>query len=387
MTMRHWTATVAVVALVAACGRDAERQPPAAAGDESGGGERVTLEPEALKETGLTTVEVERRAFSDEIRATAVIKPNESARPREPAHSGAPSRCAPSSAQWCSRVSSSRTSTASNSGEEGGLPAGADEPGGRATQLRAGEGLFKQRISSRRTTWRRGEFERSDAAYRAARSAAPRRPRRRGDRGDHLGRRATPLPFPILAPFGDGHRAARDGGRAVRPEDEPYTIADLSTLWILLDVYEKDLGRVAVGKDVEVRVDAFPEARFHGQIAYLSQVLDESTRTARARVEVDNQDGRLRPGMFATAIITLAAAGAETVVVVPEAAIQRVHGKPTAFVEESPGSYQARPLSLGRQTGGVVEVAEGLAPGERVVTDGAFALKSVLLKDELAGED
>ncbi|HJW68356.1 MAG TPA: efflux RND transporter periplasmic adaptor subunit, partial [Candidatus Binatia bacterium] len=165
----------------------------------------------------------------------------------------------------------------------------------------------------------------------------------------------------------------------MRPEDKVYAVADLRTLWILLDVYEKDLARVAVGKDVEVRVDAYPDARFHGKIAYLSDVLDESTRTARARVEVHNVDGRLRPGMFATAIITLPGSAGRQVVVVPDAAIQRVRGQPTAFVEESPGSYLVRPLTLGRQAGDVVEVQAGLQPGERVVTDGAFTLKSLLL--------
>src|SRR5262249_59720817 len=113
--------------------------------------------------------------------------------------------------------------------------------------------------------------------------------------------------------------------------------------------------------------------------------IDESTRTARARVEVDNAGGRLRPGMFATAIVTLPDATARPAVVVPEAAVQRVRGQPTAFVEESPGSYLVRPLTLGQQAGDVVEVQAGLQPGERVVTDGGVTLKSLLFEDELAG--
>jgi len=91
--------------------------------------------------------------------------------------------------------------------------------------------------------------------------------------------------------------------------------------------------------------------------------------------------------MFAaTAIITLPGSTARPVVVVPEGAIQRVRGQPTAFVEESPGSYLVRPLTLGQQAGDVVEVQTGLQPGERVVTEGGFTLKSLLLKDELAGD-
>jgi membrane fusion protein, heavy metal efflux system len=252
-------------------------------------------------------------------------------------------------------------------------------------------GLFKQRISSEKDYLEtKGEFERSEAAYRAAREAL----RLVGiadadiDRITWGGRGEALSHFPILSPFlGTVIEQHIVVGELIRPEDKVYAIADLRTLWILLDVYEKDLGRVAVGKDVEVRVDAYPEARFQGTIAYLSDVLDESTRTARARVEVDNADGRLRPGMFATAIITLPGSAGRPVVVVPDAAIQRVRGQPTAFVEESPGSYLVRRLTLGRQAGDVVEVQAGLQAGERVVTDGAFTLKSLLLKDELAGDE
>jgi cobalt-zinc-cadmium efflux system membrane fusion protein len=252
-------------------------------------------------------------------------------------------------------------------------------------------GLFRQRISSEKDYLAaKGEFERSDAAYRAAREAL----RLVGiadaeiDRIAWGGQGHALSHFPILSPF---HGTVIEQhvvvGELIRPEDKVYAIADLRTLWILLDIYEKDIGRVAVGKEVEVRVDAYPERRFHGQITYLSDVLDESTRTARARVEVDNEDRRLRPGMFATAIVALPGAASSAVAVIPETAIQNVRGRPTAFVEESPGSYSVRPLTLGRRAGGLVEVQDGLEPGDRVVTEGAFTLKSNLLKAELAGDE
>ncbi|MGH9391298.1 MAG: efflux RND transporter periplasmic adaptor subunit, partial [Vicinamibacteria bacterium] len=253
------------------------------------------------------------------------------------------------------------------------------------------ERLFKQRISSEKEYFEaKGEFERSDAAYRAGREAL----RLVGLTDAEIdgitwGGKGHPLShFPILAPFGgtviEQHITT---GELVRPEDKPYTIADLATLWILLDIYEKDLGRVSIGKDVQVRVDAYPDAPFSGQIVYLSHVLDESTRTARARVEIDNRAGRLRTGMFATAIVALPAQGSSAVLLVPDAAVQRVHGEPAAFVEESPGTYSVRALTLGAQAGERIEVKAGLHEGERVVTTGAFTLKSTLLKGELAGED
>jgi cobalt-zinc-cadmium efflux system membrane fusion protein len=91
--------------------------------------------------------------------------------------------------------------------------------------------------------------------------------------------------------------------------------------------------------------------------------------------------------MFATATIELPGDGGAEAITVPEAAIQQIHGKPTAFVEAAPGNFEARPLSLGARSGDFVEVKAGLSAGEKVVTKGAFSLKSALLKDELAGED
>jgi cobalt-zinc-cadmium efflux system membrane fusion protein len=91
--------------------------------------------------------------------------------------------------------------------------------------------------------------------------------------------------------------------------------------------------------------------------------------------------------MFATARIELTPGAPVAKLTVPGEAIQTIHGKPTAFVERSAGSYEARTLDLGSESRGLVEVKAGLAAGERVVTRGAFALKSELLKDQLAGEE
>jgi cobalt-zinc-cadmium efflux system membrane fusion protein len=393
--MRRRTLTLLVpILLGAACGSSPEA--PASRTAEparSPSTERVALSAEALRTTAIATVPVEQRPLTNEIRATAVIKPNEN----RLAHVSPPipGRAIAVKAVLGDQVEPRQVLALLDSLELGEkksafLQAQTNLEVARRNYEREA-GLFKQRISSEKDYLEtKGEFERSDAAYRAAREAL----RLVGiadadiDRITWGGKGEALSHFPILSPF---HGTVIEQhivvGELIRPEDKVYAIADLRTLWILLDVYEKDLGRVAVGKDVEVRVDAYPEARFQGKIAYLSDVLDESTRTARARVEVDNADGRLRPGMFATAIITLPGSAGRPVVVVPDAAIQRVRGQPTAFVEESPGSYLVRPLTLGRQAGDVVEVQAGLQPGERVVTDGAFTLKSLLLKDDLPGDE
>jgi cobalt-zinc-cadmium efflux system membrane fusion protein len=385
---------LASMLLCAACGASPE-QPESRTTETAGGqgGERVNLPAEALRTTPISTAPVEQRELTDEIRATAVIKPNEN----RLAHVSPPipGRAIAVQAVLGDRVEPGQVLALLDSLELGEkksafLQARTNLEVARRNYEREA-GLFKQRISSEKDYLEsKGEFERSEAAYRAAREAL----RLVGiadadiERISWGGTGSALSQFPIRSPFrGTVIEQHVVVGELVRPEEKVYAIADLETLWILLDIYEKDLAQVAIGKDVEVRVDAYPDARFHGKIAYLSDVLDESTRTARARVEVDNSDGRLRPGMFATAIVTLPGSTARPVVVVPEAAVQRVRGQPTAFVEEQPGSYLVRSLTLGRQTGDLVEVQAGLQPGERVVTDGGFTLKSLLLKDELAGDE
>jgi cobalt-zinc-cadmium efflux system membrane fusion protein len=384
-----------LLVLVAGCRQEpaAEEATAAGAPHTEPGGERVVLSPAAVAGLNLKTIPAERRVLDAAIRATAVIRPNEN----RLAHVSPriPGKVVEVKAVLGDRVAAGQILAFLDSLELGEkksafLQARANLDVGRRNYRRE-ERLFKQRISSEKDYLEsKGEFERNDAAYRASREAL----RLLGltDKGIEeiaWGGKDHPLShFPILAPFAGAIIAQHVSlGELIKPEEKPYTIADLTTLWILLNVYEKDLGRIKVGTGAEVRVDAYPDERFSGQIVYLSDVLDEATRTARARVEVDNRAGRLRPGMFATATITLPGNTATPVVTVPTAAVQRINGRPTAFVEESAGSYAVRHLTLGHETEGVVEVQAGVAAGERVVTDGSFTLKSEFLKDQLAGEE
>jgi cobalt-zinc-cadmium efflux system membrane fusion protein len=387
---------LALLALLSSCRSDPVAEAPAstaAAVQAEPGGERLVLSAAAVSGLELKTVPAERVTLDAVIRATAVIRPNEirlaHVSPR------IPGRVVEVGAVLGDRVQADQPLAFLDSLELGEkksafLQARANLEVARRNHDRE-ERLFKQRISSEKDYLEaKGEFERSDAAYRAAREAL-----RLLGLGEAAieeitwGGKDHPLShFPIQAPFAgtiiEQHITL---GELIQPDQKPYTIADLSTLWILVDVYEKDLGRIAVGTAAEVRVDAFPDERFAGQIAYVSDVLDEATRTARARIEVDNRGGRLRPGMFAAATITLPSTSAVPLVTIPAAAVQRIKDRPVAFVEESPGSYAVRHLTLGREADALVEVHSGVAEGERVVTDGSFTLKSEVLKDQLAGED
>jgi membrane fusion protein, heavy metal efflux system len=384
-----------LLVLASACReeRAAERPPAATAAHTEAGGVRIVLSPAAVTGLDLKTALAERRTLGAAIRATAVIRANEN----RLAHVSPriPGKAVEVKTVLGDRVGAGQILAFLDSLELGEkksayLQARANLDVARRNYERE-ERLFKQHISSEKDYLEaKGEFERSDAAYRAGREAL----RLLGLTDKEIeditwGGKDHPLShFPILAPFaGTVIEQHITIGELIRPEEKPYTIADLSTLWIVLDIYEKDLARVELGTAAEVRVDAYPNERFSGQIVYVSDILDEATRTARARVEVDNHHGRLRPGMFATAIITLPGDTATPAVTVPAAAIQRINGLPVAFVEESSGSYAVRHLTLGRETEGEMEVQAGLAEGERVVTDGSFILKSEVLKGQLGGED
>jgi len=114
-------------------------------------------------------------------------------------------------------------------------------------------------------------------------------------------------------------------------------------------------------------------------------VVDEKKRTVRARAEIDNKDGRLRPGMFAE-VSVLGAAEGDAVSLIPDTAVQNIQGDPIVFVERSRGVFELRHVRLGEEREGLVSVTEGLREGERVVVQGSFILKAEFLKGTLEEE-
>jgi len=361
-------------------------------GDEHGkeeGEERITLPAEALQTVSFKVVTVERRGLEQEIRATAVIKPNEN----RFAHVSLriPGKAIEVKALLGDPVEPGQTLAELDSLELGErkaafLQARTNLDVARRNYERE-ERLFKQKISSEKEYLEaKGEFERSQAAFQAAREAL----RLVGLTDAEIekvawGGKGHPLShFPLVAPFaGTVVEKHITVGELVKPDDKPYVIADLSTLWILLDIYEQDLGRVDRGAKTRLAVDAYPGELFQGKVTYVSNLLDETTRTAQARVEIPNPDHKLKPGMFVTATIIVPVPDAADVLAIPAEAVQQVRGKPMAFVQEAEGVFVPRELHLGRDSGPYVEVKGGVQKGEQVVTEGGFYLKSTLLKEEM----
>ena len=191
--------------------------------------------------------------------------------------------------------------------------------------------------------------------------------------------------FNVTAPFA-GVVVARDAslGEMAAPADHLFTVANLQRLWIELDVFERDLARIARGQDVEVTTAAYPGRSFPGTIVYIGDILDPQTRTVRARVEVPNPREVLKPGMFATARIAVGSGG-QPFVVVPEAAVQELEGRKVVFVPgDRPGEFRAQPVQVGEQLeGGKIVILSGLTDDSRIVIAGAFSLRSELAEGEI----
>jgi cobalt-zinc-cadmium efflux system membrane fusion protein len=175
-------------------------------------------------------------------------------------------------------------------------------------------------------------------------------------------------------------------GEMVNSEKALFTVADLSTLWVVIDVYEKDISRLRLGTGVKVSVTAFPEKTFKGKISYVGDVVDEKTRTEKARVTIDNSSGLLKPGMFANVLTEAASGGAERLIAVPEEAVLIDGTKKYVFVQTAPDKFKRRDIEAGRSLGKQLEVTLGLKEGEAVAVKGSFILKSELKKGEIEGD-
>ena len=181
-------------------------------------------------------------------------------------------------------------------------------------------------------------------------------------------------------------------GEIVEPQSQLFEIADLSRLWVWIDVFERDLARVHLDDDVEIHVDTYPEIGFAGKVVFLGNQIETESRTARARIEVPNPEGRLRPGMFARVRISdphAADGKAESVSVlaVPEGALQREGNAYLVFVALGDGKFESRKVRTGRRGDGFVEILDGLSAGEAVAVSGTFVLKSEASKESLGGEE
>ena len=186
------------------------------------------------------------------------------------------------------------------------------------------------------------------------------------------------LPAPVS---GTVISRAANPGEVVEANKEILRVADLSTVWVVAQVYEKDLARVRVGSGASVTAEAYPSRLFRGRVTFVDPQLDQATRTAQVRVELANPGQALKLGMYVNVAFGATGAAEATAPTVPASAVQNLNGRQVVFLAtQDPDTYVMRPVRLGAEGGGRYPVLEGLFVGDRVVTEGSFMLRAEWLK-------
>lgn len=194
----------------------------------------------------------------------------------------------------------------------------------------------------------------------------------------------TLRPFELKAPF-DGVITAYDiaQGETVEAGRPMFTVADLSTVWADLRIYQRDLGKVTLGQSVVI-TGGHGDHTFRGTIAYIAPVIDEHTRTGLARVVVDNTAGNWKPGEFIKGNVAVGNEAAN--VVVPRTAVLDYEGQPVVFVLTDEG-FELHPIVLGKSDAGFFAVVSGLEPGDTYVVRNPVSLKAELGKGSFGGHN
>lgn len=362
-------------------------------GEEGAGhdehGESVKLTPEQLASARLSLGKIERRSESGLVEATAQIEP-------------AADRKARVGPRINGRVTALKAGVG-DSVKSGTLLALIDSPElgrGKADYLAAvatakvtresadrEKALFEKKISSEKD-WR--EAEAAAVKARAEKEAAENRLHAFGISDGELSRLRVEGHYSstmsMLSPM-EGVVVERPVslGQMVEPSDTLFLIMDLREVWILVDVYERDLSQVQVGQNVRVKVAAYPAKDFRGTVQNIGAVVEQRTRAVKVRVVLQNEAGDLKPGMFATVIIEGTTGDEHEHLFAPAAAIQRDGDRHIVFVPRGENEFEPRVVKVGHQARDWVEVQEGLSAGDSVVTAGSFALKSEMKKAELGG--
>jgi cobalt-zinc-cadmium efflux system membrane fusion protein len=168
-------------------------------------------------------------------------------------------------------------------------------------------------------------------------------------------------------------------GERLDGDSNPFTIADLSSVWVDINLYQRDLSHVKAGQQVTISGSS-EDPPSEGTIAFVAPTIGKDTRTVLARVVLPNPDGRWRPGLYVAARIPAVEQGVS--VLVPKNAIQTLDDEAVVFVPTD-GGFEPRPVSIGRSNPTHAEILSGLSPGERYVAAGAFALKAEMITSGL----
>ena len=191
--------------------------------------------------------------------------------------------------------------------------------------------------------------------------------------------------IPIVAP-GSGYILDKKvtPGTTVQPSTDTFVIGELSQVWMLASVRQDNLADLRVGQLASVTLPGVPGQRFSGKITNLGQELDETTRVMKVRIVLNNPGIRLKPEMLANAEIPVGKH--KSTLLMPSDAIQQINGQDVVFVRTAADRFAIRPVRVGETVGGRTPVFEGLKPGEQVVVQGSFVLKSQLLRSSMESQ-
>jgi len=181
--------------------------------------------------------------------------------------------------------------------------------------------------------------------------------------------------IPLLSPFaGVGTERDVSPGQLLQAGiTQAFVISDMSTVWILANVYEDDVAFIHVGDPVAVTTGSYPDT-FQGTISFLSPALDPNTRTLQARIVVENTGEKLKNNMYCVAMVT--AGKIQNAIAVPDAAVLRDdENQPFVYIETSPNTFGRRPVDIGESEGGKTQVLKGLSAGDNVVGNGSLFLQ------------
>ena len=162
-------------------------------------------------------------------------------------------------------------------------------------------------------------------------------------------------------------------GQYVSTGEVLFNIADLSTVWVELELYENEFPDIHIGQQVEVRSQSFPEHVFTGRIAFIYPFLDPKTRTLKARVQMPNPGLKLKPEMFVSATIRIPL---ESSIVVPLSAVIDTGKRQVVWVESSPGMFEPRDVQVGQKSTDSIQILSGINPGDKVAVSGAYLIDS-----------
>jgi membrane fusion protein, heavy metal efflux system len=183
--------------------------------------------------------------------------------------------------------------------------------------------------------------------------------------------------IPVRTPIGGTviERNVTDGQFVGADTTPLVTVADLSTVWVQGDIFERDLHHISIGQKADVTTAAYPSDVFSAQVSRIASVVDAQTRTAKVRFLVANPGARLKPGMFAS--ISLYLADATSALTIPAKAVFVENGQTFAYVQTSPGEFSRREIETLATGSDRVRVVRGVKAGDRVISDGVLLLRQL----------